>query len=562
MKFKKLSWKLVTVFALIIIVGTSAMGYYSVRSMEDKIVTAAQEKLKSDLNVTKIFINAKMPGYWSVTDGKLYKGNSLIHDSQIVDEIKQMISGNVTVFLGDTRVATSVLNAEGKRAVGTKAAPEVVRTVMQNNATFIGKAQVVGSINLTAYEPITDISGNKIGMLFVGVPYAPYESIVADFTKALSIFVIVQVLIASGLIYIIARKISRPIEELAEAAAKVATGNLAVSIQIASVDEIGTLADSMQKMVGNLRELLQQVKRTTEQLTSSSEEMTASASQSAEATGSIAGSIQQVAEGSVKQVDAVNKAAAVVQEITATLKAVAVAAGEMTSLAEQTTKATVEGQSSVDSAVNQMTEVGKGANEAQKAAEDLKAESHKIGEIVGLISSIAGQTNLLALNAAIEAARAGEQGRGFAVVAEEVRKLAEQSEAAARQITDLIQLNSVNIDRVVATIHTAINDVQQGSARVDVAGKNFREINTLVGMVSQKVVAVSSELRQASMNSQHIVNAIQVVETLSRDAMAEAETVSAATQEQSASMQEIAASSHALATLAEELQTEVARFQV
>jgi methyl-accepting chemotaxis protein len=520
--------------------------------MEDKILTAAQEKLKSDLNVTKSFINTKMPGHWSIIDGKLYKGNSLIHDSQIVDEIKQMIGGNVTVFLADTRVATSVLNAEGKRAVGTKAAPEVVRTVMQNNATFIGKAQVVGNNNLTVYEPISDISGNRIGMLFVGVPCAPYESIVVEFTHALSIFVIVQVLVASELIYIIARKISRPIEELAEAAAMVATGNLAVSIQVASVDEIGILAGSMQTMVGNLRTLLQQVKRTTEQLTSSSEEMT----------GSIAGSIQQVAEGSVKQVDAVNKAASVVQDITATLKAVAVTADEMTALAAQTTKATVEGQTSVDSAVSQMTEVGKGANEAQKAAEDLKAESHKIGEIVGLISSIAGQTNLLALNAAIEAARAGEQGRGFAVVAEEVRKLAEQSEAAARQITDLIQLNSVNIDRVVATIHTAIKDVQQGSARVDVAGENFREINALVGMVSQKVVAVSGELRQASMNSQQIVEAIQVVETLSRDAAAEAETVSAATQEQSASMQEIAASSHALATLSEELQSEVARFQV
>ena len=87
-----------------------------------------------------------------------------------------------------------------------------------------------------------------------------------------------------------------------------------------------------------------------------------------------------------------------------------------------------------------MGAVSTGSKQAQVAAEELKTSSAQIGEIVGLISTIAGQTNLLALNAAIEAARAGEQGRGFAVVAEEVRKLAEQSEAAAHQIKDLVGL--------------------------------------------------------------------------------------------------------------------------
>lgn len=209
-----------------------------------------------------------------------------------------------------------------------------------------------------------------------------------------------------------------------------------------------------------------------------------------------------------------------------------------------------------------MTEMGHEAQQAQKAAEELKSGSRQIGEIVGLISSIAGQTNLLALNAAIEAARAGESGRGFAVVAEEVRKLAEQSEGAARQITELIGRNNADIGQVVGTIDTAIGAVRQGVDLVNIAGDNFREIGSLVKQVAGQVDMMSKALQEAATGSQRIVSSIKEVEILSRDAAAESQNVSAATEEQSASMEEIAASSQALAKLSQDLQTAVAKFRI
>lgn len=383
--------------------------------------------------------------------------------------------------------------------------------------------------------------------------------------RMMLILTIVALALCILLSILLTRNIKRPLESVTQRLDTMANGDYSQDVQTAFLsrgDEFGTMAKAFDKLNRNMRSMIRQVSHSSEQVASSSEELTTSARHSAQASNNVASSIQQVAVGSEKQVGAVNETSVVVQEISATLEEVAATANEMAAMTEKTSIATKAGQTSVDRAVNQMSAVGQGAQEAQQAAEELKAGSRQIGEIVGLISSIAGQTNLLALNAAIEAARAGEQGRGFAVVAEEVRKLAEQSEDAARQITGLIGKNNTNIEHVVGTIDTAISAVGQGVELVNVAGENFREIGSLVNQVAAQVGDISKALQEAAVGSQRIVSCISLVESLSRDAAAESENVSAATEEQSSSMEEIAASSQALAKMASDLQIAVAKFRV
>jgi len=181
---------------------------------------------------------------------------------------------------------------------------------------------------------------------------------------------------------------------------------------------------------------------------------------------------------------------------------------------------------------------------------------------VDTISGLAGQTNLLALNAAIEAARAGEQGRGFAVVAEEVRKLAEQSQDAAKKIAELIGEIQEDTDKAVVAMTDGTREVKTGAEVVNAAGSAFKEIADLVTQVSSQVKEISAAIQQMASGSQQIVAAVKRIDGLSKKSASESQTVSAATEEQLASMEEIANSSEALAKLAQDLQAAVAKFHV
>ena len=375
----------------------------------------------------------------------------------------------------------------------------------------------------------------------------------------------VALLLAIILAAVAGKQFAKPIQAATKRLGVMANGDFSKDIDpafLARKDEFGEMAQAFDKLNRQMRGLMRTIASSAEQVAASSQQLTASAHQSAEASNNVAGSIMQVAHGAEKQVAAVNDTAAIVEELSATVGGVSSTTRKMAALAEQTATVTDKGQHEVDQAVNQMDAVGSGARQAQNAAIELKASSSQIGEIVNLISSIAGQTNLLALNAAIEAARAGEQGRGFAVVAEEVRKLAEQSEQAAQQIKNLIDRNHQSIGNVVGAIDTAINDIDKGIGLVNAAGGNFKEIDSMVRDVATQVRTIAEAIAEVEIGNRRIADSVGIVEGLSRDASAEAENVSAATEEQSASMQEIASSSQALAKLASDLQLAVAKFKI
>lgn len=418
-------------------------------------------------------------------------------------------------------------------------------------------------------EPFIEALADKIRDLVKGQEAEVaevYKDNQADYKKTIRLLIgssVFAILISLVLGQSISNSVSRPLAKIVGESEAIAGGNLTTQDLILNrKDEIGKLTLEFNRMKDSLRQLIRDAVSVSEQVAASSEELTASAGQSAQASTNIATSIATVADGADRQVTAVNETSAVVQEISATMEELSATAAEMSTMSEQMAAAAIEGKTSIEQAVKQMGQVGVGAKQAQDAAEGLKASSAQIGEIVGLISTIAGQTNLLALNAAIEAARAGEQGRGFAVVAEEVRKLDEQSEVAARQIKTLVGANHESIGKVVGAIDFAIRDITAGVELVNVAGDNFGAINGQVRQVTDQVVLIAKAVNEAAEGTQRIVGSIREVESISRDSAAESQTVSAATEEQTASMEEIASSSQVLAQLATNLQSSLMKFQV
>ena len=399
--------------------------------------------------------------------------------------------------------------------------------------------------------------------LAVSLPVSEATGDLSDLTWISLITIVVVLAIAAAIIAWFARQIARPIILLEGAANKIAGGDLSQSsLDIRSNDEIGRLAQSFELMARNVRSLIRQISSNAEQLAASSEELTASAEQSAQASNQVAISMTDVAAGANAQLAAATDASAVVEELSAGIEQIAANANMVSSHSEQAADKAQRGGDAVNKAVNQMAQIEHTVNTSAEVVTKLGERSKEIGQIVDAISGIAGQTNLLALNAAIEAARAGEQGRGFAVVAEEVRKLAEQSEEAAKKIAALIGVIQVDTDKAVVAMKDGTREVKTGAEVVNAAGIAFREIADLVTEVSDQVKQMSGAIQQMATGSQQIVGSVKKIDALSKKSAGEAQSVSAATEEQLASMEEISTSSRALATLAQELQVAVARFHI
>jgi methyl-accepting chemotaxis protein len=192
----------------------------------------------------------------------------------------------------------------------------------------------------------------------------------------------------------------------------------------------------------------------------------------------------------------------------------------------------------------------------------LANKTQEIGVISDTITSIATQTNLLALNAAIEAARAGESGKGFAVVAEEVRKLAEESAKAAKEISDLISGIQAETDNSVEKIKFVNNIAHQQEQSVEVAGNSYTDITNQMDLIIKEIEQTNKVIQDVYNNKDRIENAMSKIASLSESAAASSEQVSASTQEQTAAYEEMAALAKSLENYSIELKQQVEKFVI
>lgn len=380
--------------------------------------------------------------------------------------------------------------------------------------------------------------------------------------------IVLAIVVVSGLFTIIlslalAKLIGNGLNTIIKGIQKDEKGYITIKeISLNSQDEFGDLAHVINTLLSQVQGFVKQVSASAEQLTSSSEELTANAAQSAQATNQVAASIIEVSRGTELEVDAVNEVSGNVEQILVGIELAATNSNIVVGTSEKMANAAQVGGNSVEIAVKQMKNIEETVSSSATIVSKLGDRSKEIGQIVDAISGIAGQTNLLALNAAIEAARAGEQGKGFAVVAEEVRKLAEQSQEAAKQIATLISEIQEDTGKAVSAMNDGTREVKLGAEVVNTAGAGFSEIVILVNEVSEQVKGIATIIGQMVGNSQQVVASIKAVEKISQDIAGETQTVSAATEEQSASMEEIASSSESLAAMAQSLQSAINNFRV
>lgn len=475
------------------------------------------------------------------------------------------------VKISETGYASISTNANGKSIA--IAHPDKTFVAQQKDVTEVGiiKATMSGQKQIMSFKSMTGIemfgASNVVNSTkWIVVATVPekeaYASIISNRYKMLGIIsaVIVVVII---LTWYFARKFASRLHNIVQRVIQVADGDLRdFDMADTSSDEIGQLGVAIKAMTEKLCNVISLVAQSAEQVAASAGQLKTGAEQSAEGACQVASSITEVAEGSEKQSNAIKKTATVVEQISAQIEQAATNVNIAETTSEKTENAAKAGGKTIEAAVRQMVNIENKVIHSAKVVVKLGERSKEIGQIVDTIAGIAGQTNLLALNAAIEAARAGEQGRGFAVVADEVRKLAEQSQGAAKQIAILISEIQRDTDSAVAAMNEGTHEVRVGADVVNEAGHTFTEIVSAVEQVSEQVKNISSAIQMIANNSQEIVSAVQEIDIIGKETAEQTQTVSAVTEEQSASMEQIAASSNSLAEMAHELQLVVARFKV
>ncbi len=349
-------------------------------------------------------------------------------------------------------------------------------------------------------------------------------------------------------------------DKLAVKFEKIASGDLTDEVKIKG-GFVKSITMSVNKMIDDLRNMLGKLDDSTGVIMNLAENLSASTQEINASAEEISSTVQQIARGVEQQAERTVETSRIMENMSNSIQEVAQKSEEVLGVAKSAKDASEHGIHSVDETVKKMEEIVIVTKKAKESIEELKVYSEKIEEVVNIITDIADQTNLLALNAAIEAARAGEAGRGFAVVADEVRKLAEGSAGAAKEITRLVEDIHEKTENVVKDIVVGVKETEEGKQVAKQSGDALRKIDDIVS----RVVSLSNEITSLSKaqaeDTDRVVKAVEEIAAVAEETAAGTQQASASTQQQTASMEEIAAQAQELAQTAEVLKGMMSKFR-
>ena len=367
---------------------------------------------------------------------------------------------------------------------------------------------------------------------------------------------LIILVIAIGIITLLSNFKNKLMTNLSE----ISSGNLSTVFEADSSNEFGIIGKQFNKALKKISAMIKSIKNNFNIINSHSENLSAISEDMSSSSTQVASTISQIAEGSQDQSDELSAITEIMNNFSTNIESIVASTKDLSSDNSNIQNVAQNSSSSLETLSVSVNEIKDSFSETKNKITDLVSNMSKINEITSLIDSIADQTNLLALNAAIEAARAGEAGKGFSVVAEEIRKLAEQSKAASANISNLVASIQSDSSQTIKTTDDVNNKLQDQIEVIKVSLTAFRNIIDLINMRLPKVEHIYNSVLEIKNEKDSIIENLNHVSSAAESASASATEIAASSEQMSASSEEVAATSQNLSELIHKMDEQLNEF--